>query len=65
MSSHLTAHVASSYQHDLRRAADSARLASGGPRRESLFRRASGRLQADAGSNASPRRTYRLAPTDR
>jgi hypothetical protein len=65
MSSHLTAHVASTYQHDLRRAADSARLVSGGPRRESLFQRAIARLQADAGSTASLRRTYRLAPTDR
>ena len=42
MTGHLSTSLTSSYQHDLRRSAERARLASGGLRRESLFRRAIG-----------------------
>ena len=50
---------------DLLREAKRARLAGNDARRESLFRRAVARLYADAGSSASPRRTYLPAPTAR
>jgi hypothetical protein len=61
----LSSGLASAHQAELRRAADLARRASNGSRRDSLFRRAIARLHADAGKSASPRRTYELAPTVR
>ena len=65
MSSHLSASLASSYQHDLRRAAEHSRVGANRTRRESLFRRALSRLHADAGSSASARSKYEVAPTAR
>ena len=64
MMSNVSLDFANAHRADLLRAAEHARRGGGASRRGAL-RRFVSRLYADADSSASPRRTYRLAPTDR
>jgi hypothetical protein len=65
MMSNVSLDLANARRDDLLRAAEHARRGPSNTRRGGALRRFVSRVYADAGSSASPRRTYTLAPTDR